>query len=177
MPRNTSMPKAVMSSGSTPTRRCDTVSLLKPKKLAILVTVPAPAPDKRLGRSRQKIILRRYERLPLCKNIDQKIASAINGELFHQQARAHIRIMNAKMEPKGESRQSRTSMQREGWLCDCATASSQCQELWRKMWMMSKKIRPGSDLTFKQYLLCGTLDKAKMDSRRLQWNLNLRMRA
>ena len=39
--------------------------------------------------------------MPLPNKMDQEIASAINGALFHQVAPAHIRIMNARRNAKG----------------------------------------------------------------------------
>jgi len=39
--------------------------------------------------------------VPLPNKMDQEIASAINRALFHQQAPAHIRIMNARRNAKG----------------------------------------------------------------------------
>jgi len=47
------------------------------------------------------LILRRDETVPLPNKMDQEIASAINRALFHQQAPAHIRIMNARRNAKG----------------------------------------------------------------------------
>jgi hypothetical protein len=46
-------------------------------------------------------ILRRDEGLPLPDKMDKEIASAINRVLFHEKARAHIQIMNAKWNPNG----------------------------------------------------------------------------
>jgi len=47
------------------------------------------------------LILRRDESVPLPNKMDQEIASAINRALFHQQAPANIRIMNARRNAKG----------------------------------------------------------------------------
>jgi len=47
------------------------------------------------------LILRLDESVPLPNKMDQEIASAINRALFHQKAPAHVRIMNAKRNPKG----------------------------------------------------------------------------
>jgi hypothetical protein len=44
----------------------------------------------------RRLILRRDESVPLSNKMDHENASAINRALFHQQALAHIRIMNAK---------------------------------------------------------------------------------
>jgi len=47
------------------------------------------------------LILRRDESVPLPNKMDQEIASLINRALFHQQAPAHIRIVNAGRNAKG----------------------------------------------------------------------------
>jgi len=47
------------------------------------------------------LILRRDESVPLSNKMNQEIASAINGALFHQKAPAYIRIMNTKRNAKG----------------------------------------------------------------------------
>jgi hypothetical protein len=46
------------------------------------------------------LFLRRNESVPLPKMIVQEMSSAINRPLFHEQAPAHIRIMNAKKKAK-----------------------------------------------------------------------------
>jgi hypothetical protein len=48
------------------------------------------------------LIHRRDESVPLPNMMDQEIASAINRALFHQQAPAHIRIMNARSNATAE---------------------------------------------------------------------------
>jgi len=48
-----------------------------------------------------RLMLKRDESVPLPNKIDQEIASAINRALFHQQAPAHIGIMNARRNAKG----------------------------------------------------------------------------
>jgi len=49
----------------------------------------------------RRLILRRDKSIQLSNNTDQEIASVINGALFHQNALAHVRIMNAKRNAKG----------------------------------------------------------------------------
>jgi hypothetical protein len=49
----------------------------------------------------RRLILRRDGTVPLPNKLDQEIASAINRALFHQQALAHIRIMNERRNAKG----------------------------------------------------------------------------
>jgi len=49
----------------------------------------------------RRLILKRDESIPLSNKMDQEVASAMSRVLFHQQAPAHIRIMNAKMNAKG----------------------------------------------------------------------------
>jgi len=49
----------------------------------------------------RRLILRRDESVPLPNKMDQEIESAINRALFHQQAPAHIRIINARRNAKG----------------------------------------------------------------------------
>jgi hypothetical protein len=49
----------------------------------------------------RRLILSRDESVPLPNKMDQDIASAINRALSHQQAPAHIRIMNARRNAKG----------------------------------------------------------------------------
>jgi len=49
----------------------------------------------------RRLILRRDESIPLSNTMDQEITSAINGALFHQEAPAYIRIMNAKRNANG----------------------------------------------------------------------------
>jgi hypothetical protein len=49
----------------------------------------------------KRLILSRDESVPLPNKMDQEIASAINRALFHQQAPAHNRIMNARRNAKG----------------------------------------------------------------------------
>jgi hypothetical protein len=47
------------------------------------------------------MILRRDEKVRLPNSMGQEIASAITRALFHQQAPAHIRILNARRNAKG----------------------------------------------------------------------------
>jgi hypothetical protein len=49
----------------------------------------------------RRLILRRDETVPLPNKMDQEMASAITRALFHQQAPAHIMIMNARRNAKG----------------------------------------------------------------------------
>jgi hypothetical protein len=49
----------------------------------------------------RRIIPRTDEKVPLPNTMDKEIASAINRALFHQQALAHIRIMNIRRNAKG----------------------------------------------------------------------------
>jgi hypothetical protein len=52
----------------------------------------------------RRLILRSDEILPLPNMMDQEIASVINTALFHHQAPAHIRIINARRNAKGTIR-------------------------------------------------------------------------
>jgi hypothetical protein len=48
----------------------------------------------------RRLIFRRDEGVPLPNKMHQEIASALSTALFHQQAPAHIRIMNARRNAK-----------------------------------------------------------------------------
>jgi len=96
-PRSTSTTTAVMTAVPTPTRGWDTVPPRNQKKLAS----PATAPTTGSCLADRRLIIRRDENVPLANKMDQEIASAINRALFHQQAPAHIRIMNARRNTKG----------------------------------------------------------------------------
>jgi len=97
MLRTASTPTEVTTSVPTPTRQCETVPPRNQKKLAR----PAPAPTTGSSLADRRLILRRDENVPLPNKMVQEIASAINRALFHQQAPAHIRIMNARRNEKG----------------------------------------------------------------------------
>jgi len=96
-PRTTSTPIAVTTSVPTPARRCETVPPQNQKKPAS----SAPAPTIGSSLTNRLIILRRDEKVPLPNKMDQEIVLAINRPLFHQQAPAHIRIMNARRNYNG----------------------------------------------------------------------------
>jgi len=81
----------------TPTRRWEKFPPRNQKKPAS----PGPAPTTGSSMPDRRLILRRDETVPLPNKMDQEIASAINRALFHQQAPAHIRIMNARRNAKG----------------------------------------------------------------------------
>jgi len=49
----------------------------------------------------RRLILSRDNSVPHTNKMDQEVGSAINRVLFHQQAPAHIRIMNARRNAKG----------------------------------------------------------------------------
>jgi fructose/tagatose bisphosphate aldolase len=49
----------------------------------------------------RRLILKRDEGVPHPNKLDQEITSAIIRALFHQQAPAHIRIMNTRRKQKG----------------------------------------------------------------------------
>ena len=66
----------------------------KPASTAPALTTGSSVADRR-------IILRRLENVPLPNKIHQEIASAISRALFHQQALAHIRIMNTRRNAEG----------------------------------------------------------------------------
>jgi len=96
-PRTTSAPKGVTSAAPTPTRRWETASPQNQTKPAN----PAPAPTTSSSIADRRLILRRDESVPLPNEMDQEIASPISRALFHQQAPAHIGIMNARRNVKG----------------------------------------------------------------------------
>jgi len=97
-PRIPSAPKGATSSAPIQTRQLETLPPPNQKKPAS----PSPAPTT-TGSSMpdRRLILRRDESVPLPYKLDQQIASAINRALFHQPARAHIKIMNASRNAKG----------------------------------------------------------------------------
>jgi len=97
MPRTTSTPIAVTTSEPTPVKRWETVPPRNQKKLAS----PAPAPTTALSLADRRIILWRDTNVQLPNKMDQEIASGINRALCHQEAPAHIRIMNARRNAKG----------------------------------------------------------------------------
>jgi len=76
-------------------------------KSKMALVSPGPGPGRGPARTAQSsiadrcLIFRRDESELLSNTMDQEIASAINRALFHQQAPAHIRIMNAKRNAKG----------------------------------------------------------------------------
>jgi hypothetical protein len=97
-PRATSALRGATSAPTpTPTRRWETVPPRNLKKPAS----PGPAPTTGSSIADRRLILRRDETVPLPNKMDQEIASAINRALFHQQAPAHIRIINARRNAKG----------------------------------------------------------------------------
>jgi len=96
-PRATSAPTGATTSAPTLTRRWETVP---PRNQKILAS-PAPAPTAGSSVAETRLILMRDENVPLPSMMDQEIASAINRGLFHQQALAHITIMNARMNAMG----------------------------------------------------------------------------
>jgi len=96
-PRTTLTLMAVTTSVPTPARRWETVPPRNQKKPAS----PAPAPMTGSSLADRRIIIRRDKNVPLPNEMDQEIASAINRALFHHQAPAHIRIMNARRNAKG----------------------------------------------------------------------------
>ena len=96
-PRTASAPKRATSASPTPTRRWETVP---PRKQTTLGN-PALAPMTGLSMADRRLLLMGDESVPLPHTMDQEIASAINRVLFHQQAPAHIRIMNARRNAKG----------------------------------------------------------------------------
>ena len=61
---------------------------------------PSPRPDSRLECGSQPPDPRRDKNVPLPEMMDQKIVSAFNRALLHQQALAHIRIMKARRNSK-----------------------------------------------------------------------------
>jgi outer membrane biosynthesis protein TonB len=95
-PRTTSTPIAGTTPVPTHARRWKTVPQRNQKKPAS----PAPVPTTGSSLADRCIILRRDEKVPLPNKMDQEIASAINRALFHQQAPAHIRIMNTRRKAK-----------------------------------------------------------------------------
>ena len=97
--RTTSVPKGPTSSAPTPTRHWESVPPRNQMKLAS----PAPAPTTGSSLADRGLILMRDDSVPLPNKMDQQIASAINKGLFHQQAPAHIGIMNASRNAKGMS--------------------------------------------------------------------------
>jgi len=98
-PGTTSAPRGAKSSApiQTLTRLWETVPPRNQKKQAN----PGPALTTGPGMADRGLILRRDRIVPLPNKMDQDIASAINRALFHQQAPAHIRIMNARSNAKG----------------------------------------------------------------------------
>jgi len=98
-PRATSAARGVTTSAPipTPTRRWETVPPRNQKKPAY----PGPARTTGSSMADRRPILRRDESVPLPNKMDHEIASVINRALFHQQAPAHIRIMNARRNVKG----------------------------------------------------------------------------
>jgi len=97
-PKATLAPRGATSAPTqTPTRRWETVPPRNQKKLAS----PGPAPTTGSSMADRRLILRRDETVPLPNKMDQEIGSGINRALFHQQAPAHIRIMNARRNVKG----------------------------------------------------------------------------
>jgi hypothetical protein len=95
-PRTTSRPIEVTTPLSTPARPWETV----PPRNQMKPASPAPAPTTGSSLEERRIIIRRDEKVPLLNKMEQEIASAINSALFHQQAPAHIRIMNARSNAK-----------------------------------------------------------------------------
>jgi hypothetical protein len=92
MPRTTLTRIGVTIPVPTLASRWETVPPRNQKKPAS----PAPAPTTGWSLIDRLIILRRDEKVPLPNKMDQEIVSAINRALFHQQAPAHIRIINAR---------------------------------------------------------------------------------
>ena len=99
-PRATSAPRgaAILAPTPTPTRQWEMVPPCNQKKPAC----PGPAPTTGSNMADRRLILRRDESVPLPNKMDQDIASVIDRALSHQQAPAHIRIMNARRNAKGE---------------------------------------------------------------------------
>jgi hypothetical protein len=62
---------------------------------------PGPVPTSGSSIADRRLILRRDESIRLPRRMDEEIASAVNRELFQQQAPAHVRIMNARRNAKG----------------------------------------------------------------------------
>jgi len=96
-PSTTLAPNGATLAAPTPTRRWETVPPRNQKKPAS----PAPIPTRGSRMADRRLILRRDESVPLPNMMDQEIVSAINRALFHQQAPAHIRIMNARRNAMG----------------------------------------------------------------------------
>jgi len=96
-PRSTSTLTALMTLVPILTRRWETDPPQNQKKLAS----PAPAPTTGSSLADRLLVLRRDDNVPLPNKMDQEIASAINSVLFHQQAPAHSRSMNARRNAKG----------------------------------------------------------------------------
>jgi len=95
--RATSVPRGATTSAPTLTRRWETVPPRNQKRPAS----PAPAPTTGSSMAGRHLILRRDKGVPPPNKIDQEIASAINRALLHQQAPAHIRIMNPTRNANG----------------------------------------------------------------------------
>jgi len=95
--RTTSAHKGAMSAAPIPTRGWEKVPSRHQKQPA------SPAPTLMTGSSMtdRRLIQRRDESVPLPDMMNQEIASPINRALFHQQAPAHIGIMNARRNAKG----------------------------------------------------------------------------
>jgi len=138
-PRATSTPKGATAPVTTPTRQWETVPPRNQKKLAS----PAPAPTTGSTMADRRLILRRDESVPLPNKMVQEIASAINRALFHQQAPAHNRIMNARRNAKGAI----TAITHQNPTAEMAKwyrgKSPQQQGLSTRESWMSKRTRPG----------------------------------
>jgi hypothetical protein len=95
--RTTSMPIAVTTSMPTPTRLHETV----PRRNQNKQDIPATTPTPRSSLADRRQIVRRDENVPFSVMMDPDIVSVIIRALCHQQAPAHIRIMNARRHQKG----------------------------------------------------------------------------
>jgi len=99
------VPKPKSAPTPTPARRWETVPPRAKSQRAPVGPSPGPgpgpAPTAGSSMAARPLILRRDESVQLSNTMDQEIASAINRALFHQNAPAHIRIMNAKRNAKG----------------------------------------------------------------------------
>ena len=93
----TSTPTVATTSVTTPNRRWETL----PPQNQTTLACPAPAPTTGSSLADRCLIVSSDESTPLTNKMHQVIASAINRTLFHQQAPAHIRIMNARRNGKG----------------------------------------------------------------------------
>ena len=94
-PRTQNQRAPIGPGGSSTAARC-----LIPKRDA-RVPLPGPAPTAGLSMADRQLIVRRDESIPIPRKIDEEIASAVNRALFHQQAPAHVRIINARRNAKG----------------------------------------------------------------------------